>query len=1130
MGKPSSGTRDLVAATPPVWAPVGRRWAVLVGISTYRDPALNLQFADRDATELRELLVTPEGGGFDPAHVKLLINEEATTAAVTRAVRGFLLEAVPEDLVLLFVACHGGPDPRRPAGPLYLYTHDTDRLDVAGTAFPMDDIDNALRQLIQAQRVVIVADTCHSAAMAGPRTRASVTAETTNRYLDAMAQAKGGVALLTSAEAAEASQEDARWGGGHGVFTHHLLEGMRGAADGHGAGVKDGIVSVGELFEYVREQVQRDTDGTQHPAIGTTAFDRRMPMAVTGDLQVEQYLALGRALVEVGWILDDPAPMLLASQQFTLANDLGRNRPDAEVERGRALLAAGQAEAAAATLRSALAGSPGLLDPTAWRDLGLAEAECGRNKAAAAALTQFLGAVGDHADAVWVRRHLEWLAQPAGGVRALLIGVGVFPNEASFNLPGVANDIDLVNDVLRTALGIPEENITVCEDADASLDGVRAALDRLRAQVRPDEVVFVYFTGHSVATAGEDNPFLVTYADLREGAVGITPRELVTALDLPCRGVALVLDTHISPAFVALAAEQERMVTLLGCSVGEVAYEKQIDGQMHGLFTVSLVDELRDGTDLTYGALMERVRRRMRSDSDRLGQTPRLAGRRDGPLLAGHFQDEGLWRALRRAVPRATDDEVLRRAAEDGLAAARWARARALLAADQPGLALAEFPEPHAVGPHARALAIDIAIAHLNAGEPEEARKTLAAAAGGPTRHSRASVAAAAAVLDAGTPPAPQIVILAPLTAVTEASATERVQELRRAADASASNAGSAIELYGPGQATVAVMRSVLARLARGTRPAIVVFVGSATTTGGLRYVLSDGTLSGREAAAITSGAGHLVGILQLELTPEVLHRDIGVKLSPSTQGALGVPIVVTTARATSTVALLEGLPEVWTRGATFDEWVALAGEPGEYESPGLVPAHVGSAPVAGHAGWMLASASLVRARRAAADEAARLARGAILARDDQRDPHPQGHLQLGLALAAEGHPDEALDVLRTARNLYDDPSVSSTERLRDSSFERWRCEARYHYGRLLAEHGDDVFEAVASLRAAAHEAGDDPRIQLHLTLALRALIERETLVEARAHARRYLELGAPLGHADSMSDFVLDVPTQTER
>ena len=97
-----------------------------------------------------------------------------------------------------------------------------------------------------------------------------------------MAAAKGGVALLTSAEAAESSLEDERWGGGHGVFTHYLLEGIRGHADGFGD-EKDGIVSVGELFEYVRAQVRRDTDGRQNPAIGTTHFDRRLPMAVTGD-------------------------------------------------------------------------------------------------------------------------------------------------------------------------------------------------------------------------------------------------------------------------------------------------------------------------------------------------------------------------------------------------------------------------------------------------------------------------------------------------------------------------------------------------------------------------------------------------------------------------------------------------------------------------------------------------------------------------------------------------------------------------------------------------------------------------------------------------------------------------------
>lgn len=84
-----------------------------------------------------------------------------------------------------------------------------------------------------------------------------------------------GIALLTSAEANEVALEDEKWGGGHGVFTYYLLEGMRGKAESS----KDGIVSVGELFEYVRESVRKTTDNKQHPAIGTTLFDRNLPLA-----------------------------------------------------------------------------------------------------------------------------------------------------------------------------------------------------------------------------------------------------------------------------------------------------------------------------------------------------------------------------------------------------------------------------------------------------------------------------------------------------------------------------------------------------------------------------------------------------------------------------------------------------------------------------------------------------------------------------------------------------------------------------------------------------------------------------------------------------------------------------------
>src|SRR4051794_10604908 len=66
------------------------RWAVVVGISKYNNKDWNLKYAARDAAELAALLETPAGGGFAKDHVLKLTNEQATTAAVSRALRSFL--------------------------------------------------------------------------------------------------------------------------------------------------------------------------------------------------------------------------------------------------------------------------------------------------------------------------------------------------------------------------------------------------------------------------------------------------------------------------------------------------------------------------------------------------------------------------------------------------------------------------------------------------------------------------------------------------------------------------------------------------------------------------------------------------------------------------------------------------------------------------------------------------------------------------------------------------------------------------------------------------------------------------------------------------------------------------------
>ncbi|HZD05484.1 MAG TPA: caspase family protein, partial [Longimicrobiales bacterium] len=267
-------------------------------MSSYQHSELDLAWADRDAREFYELIRTPSGGGFKEENIQLLLNEQATERALRRALRRFLVRPDRDDLVLLYLACHGAVDPERPAN-VYLLPHDVDPDDIASTALPMREIDHALREILHAEKVVIIADTCHSAAIGGGsgQRRAVTSTSAVNTYLRSLSEAKGGVALLTSAEANEVSLEGEQWGGGHGVFTHYVLEGMRGAADSH---PRNGVVTVGELFEYVRDNVKADTDHRQHPTIGQGPFDRSLPMAMPGLETAARLKAEAKTLQEAG--------------------------------------------------------------------------------------------------------------------------------------------------------------------------------------------------------------------------------------------------------------------------------------------------------------------------------------------------------------------------------------------------------------------------------------------------------------------------------------------------------------------------------------------------------------------------------------------------------------------------------------------------------------------------------------------------------------------------------------------------------------------------------------------------------------------------------------------------------------
>lgn len=240
----------------------GRKYALVIGISQYKNNlngVRNLDYADADARAIYDFLQKPVAGGFARENMLLLTNEKATLAGIRQALTSFVTTASANDLLVIFLAGHGAPDPSA-RQKLYVIAYDTSVADLAETALPMSELRRLIEQNIKSKRVVLLLDTCHSAGLSTDATR-DLGNNLANLYLEKLLYQEEGRAVITSSDVNELSRESSRWGNGHGVFTYYLLEGLRGNADTN----RDRLVSVGELFRYVRQKVRLDTQFQQNP-------------------------------------------------------------------------------------------------------------------------------------------------------------------------------------------------------------------------------------------------------------------------------------------------------------------------------------------------------------------------------------------------------------------------------------------------------------------------------------------------------------------------------------------------------------------------------------------------------------------------------------------------------------------------------------------------------------------------------------------------------------------------------------------------------------------------------------------------------------------------------------------------
>jgi hypothetical protein len=222
-----------------------RRHAVVIGIDEYRQKLPTADFARRDAEIVSEYLAKVMG--YPEENIAVLVGDHAGRADLEKYLERWLPNRVePGDSVFVYFSGHGAPNTK--TGDAYLVPYDGDPAYIDSTGYPLKRLYDQLAKL-PAGEVVVMLDSCFSGA--GGR---SVVAKGMRPMMLSMDAAIGVSAKTIVLAASSGDQVSSTYETkGHGLFTYFFLKGLQGEADKNG----DGRIEIGELYDYVKPQVER---------------------------------------------------------------------------------------------------------------------------------------------------------------------------------------------------------------------------------------------------------------------------------------------------------------------------------------------------------------------------------------------------------------------------------------------------------------------------------------------------------------------------------------------------------------------------------------------------------------------------------------------------------------------------------------------------------------------------------------------------------------------------------------------------------------------------------------------------------------------------------------------------------
>jgi len=248
--------------------------ALVIGIADYPRVSRLPLVVLKDARDVAELLQSENYCGYLPGNIELLLDGQATAEGIRQGLSRLAQSTGPSDTAVVFFSGHGGRVESGPDEGTYLIPFDCDPGRLRDTAIPSEEFTTLL-STVKAERLVVLLDACHSAGAGELKAivpLSDMKAGLDEKVYNAIAQGTGRV-IMASSRSDEVSLILHEMQ--NSLFTHYLLEALKGASSTRG----DGVVRVFDVFHYVSDKVPA-REPKQHPIFKAQAVENNFPLAL----------------------------------------------------------------------------------------------------------------------------------------------------------------------------------------------------------------------------------------------------------------------------------------------------------------------------------------------------------------------------------------------------------------------------------------------------------------------------------------------------------------------------------------------------------------------------------------------------------------------------------------------------------------------------------------------------------------------------------------------------------------------------------------------------------------------------------------------------------------------------------